>query len=845
MEPMLINKNQKLARNHLSVYIFMALFGLSSNAYSVEFNTDLLDSEDKNNIDLSRFSQAGYIMPGAYSLGLRLNDQIVSDQDITFIEDKDENGQPIIKICLTRDQVLLIGLKEDAFSKIKFDEHGHCADFSALEGVSLRGELSESTLYASVPQAWLEYQDSSWLPPSRWENGISGLLLDYNINTNLTKPQTGNQNQSASASGTVGANIDAWRLRADYQAQYNHTTGSDLSSSQRFDWSRVYAYRAITSMMAKLTLGEDYLSSDIFDSWRFTGATLASDESQLPPKLRGYAPEVTGIAKTNAKVSITQQGRVIYETTVAAGPFRIQELNGATSGQLDVRVEEQDGSVQTYQVTTASVPYLTRPGQVRYKFAIGRPTDYNHNTNGPLFATTEASWGVSNTWSLYGGTAFTDAYQSLAFGLGRDLYQLGAISADVTQAVAKVPGDEQRTGRSYRVSYSKRFEQINSEVTFAGYRFSEKDYISMSDFVSLRESGVAYSKNKELYTITANKSFTDLRLSSYLSWTHQTYWDRKDNDSYSTSASKYFDAGNFKNISASLSATRRNYNGRKDDAAYISLSIPFGSGTASYSGNWSNDQYIQSAGWYERLSNGDSYRISAGSRSGNNEGMTAEANGYYTHSGDISDMTANVNWSQDNYISGGMSLSGGVTASTKGVALHPSSGNGGTRMLVSTDGVAGVPIGYNGKTNMFGIAVDPNFASYYRSSTSIDVNRLPDDIEASGSPVAEAALTEGAIGYRKFSVLQGQKMVATITLKDGSHPPFGATVKNNWKQELGMVSDGGLAWLIGVTPGEVLNVYWSDKAQCEISLPKVIPANHLLLPCQITQNINTNSVDSD
>lgn len=839
---MLIDKNKVLVRRRISVYIFIALFGMAPNVYSVEFNTDLLDSEDKSNIDLSRFSQAGYIMPGTYSLGIRLNDHMIADQEISFVEEKDHEGNPVIKTCLTKEQVMLMGFKEDAFNKINFDQNGLCADFSALEGVTLRGDLSESTLYASVPQAWLEYQDSSWLPPSRWENGISGLLLDYNINTNITKPQAGNQTQSASASGTVGANFDAWRLRADYQAQYNHTTGSGLSSTQRFDWSRVYAYRAITSMMAKLTLGEDYLTSDIFDSWRFTGASLASDESQLPPKLRGYAPEVTGIAKTNAKVTITQQGRVVYETTVASGPFRIQELNGATSGQLDVRVEEQDGSVQTYQVTTASVPYLTRPGQVRYKFAIGRPTDYNHNTNGPLFATSEASWGVTNTWSLYGGTVLTDGYQSAALGIGRDLYQFGAISADVTQAVAQVPGEDRRQGRSYRVSYSKRFDQINSEVTFAGYRFSEKDYLSMSDFVGLRQSGTMYGQNKELYTVTANKSFTDIGLSTYLSWTHQTYWDRKDNDSYSISASKYFDAGDFKNISASLSATRRNYNGRKDDAAYFSLSIPFGSGTASYNGNWSNDQYIQNAGWYERLSDGDSYRISAGSRSGNNDSTTAEASGYYTHSGNAADMTANVNWSQNNYMSGGISLSGGVTATAKGMAMHPSSGNGGTRMLVSTDGVPDVPIGSNGKTNMFGIAVEPNVASYYRSSTSIDVTRLPDDIEASGSPVAEAALTEGAIGYRKLSVLQGQKMVATISMKDGNHPPFGATVINEKKQELGMVSDGGLAWLTGVTPGENLNVHWGDNAQCEISLPKIIPASQLLLPCLIKQDLNTTKI---
>jgi outer membrane usher protein FimD/PapC len=168
-------------------------------------------------------------------------------------------------------------------------------------------------------------------------------------------------------------------------------------------------------MMSKLTVGEDYLSSDLFDSWRYTGLSLASDESQLPPKLRGYAPEVSGIARTNAKVTVSQQGRVIYETTVAAGPFRIQELNSALTGRLDVRVEEQDGSVQTFSVETAQVPYLTRPGQLRYKMTTGRPRDYNHSTQGPYFATGELSWGLPMRGRCT-AAAFSQDYNSLAVG---------------------------------------------------------------------------------------------------------------------------------------------------------------------------------------------------------------------------------------------------------------------------------------------------------------------------------------------------------------------------------------------------------------------------------------------
>ncbi|MCP1065183.1 FimD/PapC N-terminal domain-containing protein [Serratia symbiotica] len=53
-------------------------------AYSVEFNTDVLDAKDKNNIDFSRFSSSNYILPDHYPLMLRLNDRDLSDFTVPF-----------------------------------------------------------------------------------------------------------------------------------------------------------------------------------------------------------------------------------------------------------------------------------------------------------------------------------------------------------------------------------------------------------------------------------------------------------------------------------------------------------------------------------------------------------------------------------------------------------------------------------------------------------------------------------------------------------------------------------------------------------------------------------------
>ncbi|EPE4760320.1 fimbria/pilus outer membrane usher protein, partial [Escherichia coli] len=103
--------------------------------------------------------------------------------------------------------------------------------------------------------------------------------------------------------GTVGANLGPWRLRADWQTDYQHTRSgdddedSDGNSTQRnWEWSRYYAWRALPSLKAKLALGEDYLNSDIFDGFNYVGGSVSTEDQMLPPNLRGYAPDISGVA---------------------------------------------------------------------------------------------------------------------------------------------------------------------------------------------------------------------------------------------------------------------------------------------------------------------------------------------------------------------------------------------------------------------------------------------------------------------------------------------------------------------------------------------------------------------
>ncbi|EKT53661.1 fimbrial biogenesis outer membrane usher protein [Providencia burhodogranariea DSM 19968] len=842
----------KQHRVNIITATLMIVFGsLPSQLHAadvMQFNTELFDLEDKKNIDIKQFSRAGYIMPGVYPLKVQLNNDTLPEQRFSFYApDEDPEGS---LVCISPEQVQQLGLTAGALKEISWWHNGECLNLSSLPGLQARGDLSDTTLHLSIPQAYLEYRTENWDPPSLWDEGISGIIFDYNINARSNRPHDNKNNYNVTANGVAGVNLGAWRMRGDWQGRLQHETGSGKETERDFQWSRLYIYKALTSLSAKLTLGEDYLNTDLFDSFRFTGISLRSDILMLPPNLRGYAPEITGVASTNATVIISQQGRIIYQEQVAAGPFRIQNLSDATSGKLDVKIEEQDGSVQEYQVETASIPYLTRPGSVRYKLAMGRPSDMDHHVQGGTFASGEMSWGVTNGWSLLGGSLNSQDYNAFNIGVGRDLLVFGALSFDITHSIANIDNDNDNdkrlSGSSYRINYSKRFDDYDSQVQFAGYRFSERNFMTVTDFLSAKESGERHGSNKEMYVISLNKNFKDARLSAYLNYSHQTYWDKPESNRYNLMLTKTTDFSNFKNINISLSAYRNEYNDINDNGFYISASMPWGNGAnIGYSLQSTRDDTVNRATYYDKFDDRTSYQVSAGST---NKGGTAST--YITHYGDNAKLTANASYIHNNYTSFGLGAQGGITMTFNGADIHRISTIGGTRLLIDTDGVANIPVKDRGipiTSNQFGKVVVPDINSYYRSKVKVDLNSLPNNAEVTDS-IVQATLTEGAIGYRKFNVLSGEKMMLSIRMSDGSSPPFGSQIINSKGQETGIVTDAGYAYISGIKPDEIMGIKWGGESQCEIHFPDNLNEINqgLFIPCKPLTNTrietNNNSV---
>ncbi len=780
---------------------------------SIEFNTDVLDASERTQIDLSRFATDNYVTPGDYLLDIRINGQPVGQEKIRYIDAPE--GKRTLP-CISGDLLDKLALKDDARAQVT-QLYENCYSLQSLPGAKLSNYAG--VLEITVPQAWMKYNDPSWTPPERWDEGIAGLLFDYSLNGQLTRQFNGQENYSAvSGYGQAGANIGGWRLRGEYRASY-----SSQNHQFDFDWNQIYAYRPLPMIAAKLTLGEIYLNSQVFDTVRFTGINLASDERMLPPALQGYAPEIHGIARTNAKVTVSQSGRVIYETTVPAGPFNIQDLRSSVRGTLDVRVEEQDGSVSTFQVNTANIPYLTRPGYVRYNISGGTPSRYNHKMQGPTFLSGDFSWGVSNAWSLYGGLQSSgEEYTAASLGIGRDLYAFGAISVDATESWSRESDGKRLKGTSYKLSYAKTFDEYNSSITFAGYRFSQEDFRSMSQYLDERYQGYDHlGREKELYTITGNKTFwageAGKATTVFLTWTHQNYWDKRSQDRYGMSVGRSFRIGEINGISANLSAYRTDYKGRKDDSISFSLSVPIGDNKwAGLDIQTNNGKTSPMASYTDNSDYNNLWRIRAGaSQSGN-----ASVDGYYQHRSQLAEINTNASYQQNQYMALSTTLRGGFTATRHGAAMHNSGATINTaRVMVDTNGIGGVPLnGKKSRTNGYGIAVVPDVVSYNSFDTRVDVDAMDSDVEPSKA-ISTTTLTEGAIGYQAFGMAKGMKMMGTLRLADGSVPPFGAEIYNTDGVSVAMVLEDGQAWLAGGNANETLNVMWGGKQQCQVTIP--------------------------
>ncbi|WP_458294122.1 fimbria/pilus outer membrane usher protein [Burkholderia multivorans] len=781
---------------------------VGSQSHATEFNSSFLSIDGTTDVDLSQFSQADFTLPGEYMLEVQVNDLFYGLQPIEFVAlDASGAGKP----CLRAELVAQFGLKPSLAKDLPRFQGGRCVDLAAIEGVTVRYLKGDGRLRITIPQAALEFTDGTYLPPERWSDGIAGAMLDYRViaNTNRSFGSGGRQTNAVQAYGTIGANWGAWRVRGDYQAQSN--VGNTVYADRTFRFSRLYAFRALPSIQSTVTFGDDYLSSDIFDTFALTGASIRSDDRMLPPSLRGYAPLISGVARTNATVTVSQQGRVLYVTRVSPGAFALQNINTSVQGTLDVAVEEEDGSVQRFQVTTAAVPFLARTGQFRYKAAVGKPRRFGGAGITPFFGFGEAAYGLPFDVTVYGGFIAASGYTSIALGVGRDFGTFGAVSADVTHARARLWWNgATRHGNSYRINYSKHFDGLDADVRFFGYRFSERDYTNFAQF-SGDPTAYGLANSKQRYSATMSKRFGDT--SAYFSYDQTTYWERASEQRVGVTLTRAFSVGALRNLNISVTAFRTQSAGASGNQVSVTATLPIG-GRHTVTSNLTtgNGSTSVNAGYLYDDPAGRTYQISAGTTDGR-----ASANASFRQRTSAYQLTAQASTVANGYAAASLEVDGSLVATQYGIAAHANGNAGDTRLLVSTDGVRDVPLsGTLTHTDSRGYAVLDGISPYNVYDAAVNVEKLPLEVQVS-NPIQRMVLTDGAIGFVQFSAARGSNLYLTLTDAAGKPLPFGASVQDaaNGK-ELGIVGEGGAAYLTQVQPKSSLVVRAGERTLCTI-----------------------------
>lgn len=306
---------------------------------------ELSDPQQKTT-DPHYFAKPGGQQPGSYPVSVWVNDQQVAQETIEFVDDRGE-----LLPRLTVAKLAEFGVNVSALAGFKQlhddDTLTHIERF--ISDVCSQFDFTAQRLNLSIPQAAMEQQSRGYVDPSCWYDGIPAAFVDYNL-TGSQARQGESDVRTSYLNLRSGVNLGSWRLRNIASMQYDKT--------RRWRSQSTYLQRDIRALKSQLRIGDSYTNGDVFDSVQFRGVQLMSQEEMLPDSQRGFAPVIRGMAHSNARVTVSQHGYVIYETFVAPGAFAINDLYPtAQSGDLEVTIKESDGSERKFTQPFSAVPF--------------------------------------------------------------------------------------------------------------------------------------------------------------------------------------------------------------------------------------------------------------------------------------------------------------------------------------------------------------------------------------------------------------------------------------------------------------------------------------------------------
>lgn len=784
---------------------------------AVSFNTSMLSGSADSQQRIASLASGIKVVADTYFVDVFLNQRWQGRFLVNF---KQLEARQDAKPCFTRRIAEELKLPDTVLQSLDQQDEFRCPQlYQRVEGATVQFDLNKLRLDVTIPQAIMARSARGEVAREQWDEGIVAGFLDYRFNARYNELKD-NRRAQLYLNVNTGVNIGLWRIRQRGVASWQDSN-TQTNSKHKYEHVDAYVQRAIASWQAEVTLGDSQSEGSIFDSYAFRGVKLASDDRMRPLSQRGFAPTVRGVAYSNAKVSIYQKGIEIYQTNVPPGAFIIDDLfPTGYGGDLQVEIEEANGEKRVFTVAYSALDKLVRPGIWRYSANLGQLRNLPDNYRLAI-GQGVAQYGWSNFLTLYGGMQTAKAYQAALAGLGLNS-SIGAWALDFTHSRFDIPKGQLYQGLSTRLTWSRLFPSTKTQFSFVGYRYSDKNYISLRDagFMlamqkryqgSLQENKLyrygLLSKKNEL-SVNMNQPLSHDGGTLYVSASYFNYWNHNKVD---TSYQLGYD-NSFGVVSLGLNVSRTvSVSGRAYNSGFISLSMPLGNNKAprlsssvsfdSLKNHQERATLSSSAGEDRELS------WSASIADGNRQRTRTSLFGTYRESRGVANAGVDFTANQTNMHAG---ISGSVIAHQDGVTLGQPLTE--TNALIKASGAAGAKVKrmQNVKLDRRGYAVVNSLLPYYENNLAVSEQGLSlgTTLLSTSKPVAPYA---GAIVRVELPTRFAIPAIAKLTTRTGGNMPFGLEVKNKEGDVVGLVGQSGMTLLqLQDYQGEVFASWQAD-----------------------------------
>ncbi|WP_045589652.1 PefC/AfrB family outer membrane usher protein [Vibrio vulnificus] len=753
--------NLKLTK--ISLGVLFALTNTHVNA--TEFNLNFL--QGGSNVDSSIWENSNDKFPaGRFLVDIELNGKNLG-KNVLSISKEDHDD-----LCLSSAWLANAGVPINTqFYSSYFNETRQCYMVDKEPNSSLDMDFSTQTIKFTLPQKGLAKKETN---KQDWDYGMSAIRMNYNANVSVN-------DVGVDEYGSVGinANFDKWVAASSVGV-----------TEDSLDVQMVTATRAIYDLKADLTVGKTYVANSLVGGAGLLGLGLASNSSMKANDI-GYKPIFSGIANSDARVTLTQNGSTIYSEMMPPGPFEISNVNLLNSGDVTMTITERDGTVRTNLFPLTIVPNMLASGDSEFSVYAG----LRDNDLSGLFAAGSYGFGFEDYTVKASALVHTD-YASSGVSLIRGLGNFGTLSLEGVYTHAKFDNDSTRNGGKFSLTYAKSFES-NTNFNFTTTQYTSKDYVEFSGFQpeeTYDDSEVAeLNKQKASYQVSLSHQLSKTTNASLSAW-RRNYWDElEDSTGGNINISNRFDY-----FSLTLGAIYNESGGQKNYSTSLSISVPFNvfeHDYSSYAGITVSDSGNQSynAGVSSNIGDNFDYSVSTGWTNTNSDKTYSLQSSYQ---GERALLNGQLTSSADN-ISGSASISGSVVVLPEQNDIIFTRDVNDTIAIANikeTSGVKFVSSPY--PTNDKGNAVIP-LSSYDLNHITLDGSTLPVDIELLTTS-QDVVPTEGAVVYMPFDAVRVKRYLFQVTQENGEFVPNGTWAVSSEGAPLGFIAQSGVLFINSV-----------------------------------------------